>query len=84
MATLIINKTYYEIPDDSGIRDICDAAGVPFNCRSGDCGTCQVEIVQGEKNLNPLNVLEEKMGMDSFNRLACQCRIKSGTVKIIY
>lgn len=84
MATLVIDKKTYDIPDNSAIRDICDAAGVAFNCRAGDCGTCQIEIVQGERNLNPLNALEEKMGMDIYNRLACQCRIKSGTVRIIY
>jgi len=84
MATLIIDKKTYEIPDDSGIRDTCDAAGVAFNCRCGDCGTCQIEIITGHDHLSPLNKLEEKMGMDIYNRLACQCKIHSGVVKIIY
>ena len=82
MAKLIINNISHEIADDTRIQELCESAGVPFNCRSGNCGTCQIEIKDGRDNLHPLNDLEDKMGMDSYNRLACQCRIKSGIVKI--
>ncbi len=84
MAALIINGKTFEIPNDSRIQELCESAGVPFNCRSGNCGTCQIEIKDGRENFYPLNKLENDMGMDPFNRLACQCRIKSGTVKISY
>lgn len=82
MATLIINDISYIIPDGSRLEATCEAAGVPFSCHAGQCGTCQIEIYEGEDNLAPLNAKEEKMGMDIYNRLACQCVISQGTVKL--
>lgn len=82
MAKLIIDNQEFEVPDGSAILKTCEEGGVPFGCQNGDCGTCQIEIYEGAENLMPLNAKEEAMAMDKHNRLACQCVIKHGTVRI--
>jgi len=84
MAKVIIDKIEYEIKDSSQIDEICEQAGVPFSCNSGVCGTCQIEILEGEDNLGELNQEEFELGMDRHNRLGCQCKINQGIVKITY
>lgn len=84
MAKLIIDGVEHDIPDGSKIDAICEAAGIPFSCNSGVCGTCQIEVIEGPDNLGELNKEEQDLGMDRNNRLSCQCMIKSGIVKITY
>lgn len=84
MAKLIIDNVEYEIPDGGALAEICEKAGVPFSCNSGVCGTCQIEILEGKENLGELNQEELDLGMDRNNRLACQCKIMSGAVKVKY
>ena len=51
--------------------------------RSGFCGACKIEIIEGGENLNILNQEELNMGdRDRTHRLACQAVIKQGFVKI--
>lgn len=84
MAVLIIDQKEYPLKDGSPIAEICEQAGVPFSCHSGVCGTCQIEIVDGQENLNPVNQSEDDMGMDRNNRLCCQSVIRHGRVTITY
>lgn len=84
MAKLIIDNREHEIPDATSIAAVCETYGIPFSCNSGVCGTCQIEIIEGADNLSELNQEEKDLGMDRRNRLACQCVIKSGLVKITY
>lgn len=84
MARIIINNKELEIADNTAILETCEEAGVPFGCQQGQCGTCQIQIEEGEDNLAELTQEEQDMAMDHKNRLACQCIIKSGTVKITY
>ena len=84
MAKLIIDGVEHDIPDGSGIDALCEKAGIPFSCNSGVCGTCQIEVMEGAENLGELNKEEQDLGMDRNNRLSCQCKILSGTVKITY
>lgn len=84
MAKLIIDGEEHELPDGARIDAVCEGAGIPFSCNSGVCGTCQIEVLEGAGNLDELNDEEEELGMDGTHRLSCQCRIKSGTVKITY
>ena len=84
MAKLIIDGVEHEVPDDAPIAEICEREGIPFSCNSGVCATCQIEIIEGTENLHELNDEEKDLGMDQIHRLSCQCRIKSGTVKITY
>ena len=84
MAKLIIDDEDHDIPDGGRIDAIGEDAGIPFSCNSGVCGTCQIEIIEGAENLEELNEEEKELGMDSNNRLSCQCSIKQGIVKITY
>ncbi len=84
MAKVIIDDVEFDVPDNSLIDEICENAGIPFSCNSGVCGTCQIEILEGAENLDELNQEEEDLGMDKNNRLGCQCKIKSGVVKVTY
>jgi ferredoxin len=87
MAKVIFENDGSEIdlPDGSGIQEICEEAGVPFACTEGICGTCVIEIVEGMENLSDFNEAEgDFLGDLDTERLACQCKIKSGCVKIKY
>ena len=84
MAKLIIDNIEYEISDGEQIAAVCEGAGIPFSCNSGVCGTCQIEILEGEENLNELNREETDLAQDRNHRLSCQCKILSGTVKVTY
>ncbi|HME87375.1 MAG TPA: 2Fe-2S iron-sulfur cluster-binding protein, partial [Candidatus Nanoarchaeia archaeon] len=83
MAIIKTDDASIEVPDGSRLRDVVDELGVPFSCRSGICGTCRIQVLEGEENLSPLNEQEEYYGgLDRKNRLSCQASIVSGTVKI--
>jgi ferredoxin len=88
MATLVFdqNGEEIELPDDSPIAECCEEAGVPFACTEGVCGTCVIEIKEGKENLSPPTKEEEDfLGTGtSHERLACQCRIKSGRVRVVF
>ena len=84
MAKLIIDNVEHEIPDGTPIAELCEKSGIPFSCNSGVCGTCQIEIIEGADKLNELNKEELDLAMDQNHRLSCQCKIKSGVVKITY
>ena len=82
MGKLIIKDKEYEVPDGDEIKKTCEETGIPFGCESGVCRTCEIEVHEGEENLSELTENEIDMCMDKKNRLACQCRMKSGSVKI--
>jgi len=73
-----------EVKDGEPIAEAAKDLGIPFSCEDGICGTCMIEILEGKENLSELNQEEQDMGMDRETRLACQCKIKSGLVKIKY
>lgn len=88
MAKLIFdhNGEEQELPDDSPIAEVCEEAGVPFACTEGVCGTCVIVIKEGKENIScPTKEEEDFLGEGTCDeRLACQCRIKKGTVKISF
>ncbi len=85
MAKLIFNPTGEEktLEDGSPIQEACEEAGVPFACTEGVCGTCVIEVEEGMQNLSEFTQ-EEKDFLGDFKneRLACQCKIRGGCVKI--
>lgn len=88
MAKIIFthNNDESELPDGSPIAEACEEAGVPFACTEGVCGTCVIEIKEGHENLSE-QTQEEKdfLGEGTCHeRLACQCRIKQGNVKVAF
>lgn len=88
MAKLIFDQDDEEIelPDNSPIAEACEEKGVPFACTEGVCGTCVIEIKEGKENLSdPTKEEEDFLGQGtSRERLACQCRIKQGKVRICF
>ena len=85
MAKIIFENTHEEIevPDGSSITESCEEAGVPIACAEGVCGTCVIEVTSGMENLSEFNQAEaDFLGELNCERLACQCKIKRGTVKI--
>lgn len=75
-----------ELPDGSTIAEVCEEAGVPFACTEGVCGTCVIEVKEGEENLSrPTQEEEDFLGEGtSDERLACQCHIKHDEVTISF
>ena len=85
MAKLIFEdiQEEFELPDGSSITESCEEAGVPFACTEGVCGTCVVEVVEGMENLTPFSPAEaDFLGELDKERLACQCKIQCGKVKL--
>jgi ferredoxin len=85
MAKIIFSTTGEEaiLENDSSIQECCEDAGVPFACTEGICGTCVIEVEEGMDNLSPYTQEEEDfLGEMGCERLACQCKIKNGSVKI--
>jgi 2Fe-2S ferredoxin len=73
-----------DVPDGGELHDICDQhfAPIPFSCRSASCGTCHIEILEGEELLAAPEEQEEELldilGGDGTTRLACQAKVKRG------
>lgn len=85
MAKLIFENTEEEklIEDNTSIQEACEEAGVPFACTEGVCGTCVIEIVEGMQYLSPVTQEERDfLGEQDKERLACQCKIQGGCVKV--
>lgn len=83
MAKLIINREEFDLEEDSAIKETCEEAGIPFACEEGVCGTCVIEVEEGMENLSDYTQEEEDfLGEQDYERLACQCKIKNGCVKI--
>ena len=83
MAKIKTKDKTIKVKNNSGIIKECEELGVPFSCEDGACGTCLIEIEEGMENLNEKTQPEKNMGINRNYRLACQCKIKSGEVKII-
>lgn len=85
MAKLIFEETKdeYDLPDNSSIIEPCEEAGVPFACTEGVCGTCVIEVTEGMENLSEFNEAESDfLGELNTERLACQCKILGGCVRV--
>jgi 2Fe-2S ferredoxin len=73
-----------QVPEGGALVDVCDehAAPVPFSCKSANCGTCRVEVLEGAAELLPpedeeLDVLEI-FASPPTHRLACQAKMRAG------
>jgi len=84
MAIVVIDGESIEVPDGSPILEACEDLGVPFGCQAGECATCVILIQDGMENLEERSAPEVIMGLRDNERLACQTRIRSGTVVATY
>ncbi|MFT4304339.1 MAG: 2Fe-2S iron-sulfur cluster binding domain-containing protein [Candidatus Woesearchaeota archaeon] len=82
MAKLIINGKEEEIQDGEEIAETCDQHEVLFGCCSGVCGSCKIKVIEGMENLSDKVEEEDSFCEEPNERLACQCKIKQGIVKI--
>lgn len=71
-----------EVPDNTQMQIIEELFFVPFGCTEGICGTCKIEVIEGMENLSEKSEQEKLMNLEENIRLACQCRINNGSVKI--
>ncbi|GGU37906.1 2Fe-2S iron-sulfur cluster-binding protein [Streptomyces lavendofoliae] len=61
---------------------------IPFGCRSGSCGACVIEVLEGSGSLgepdhDELDFLEDLGRTGGHHRLACQCRLRGdATVRV--
>ena len=73
-----------EAENGGDLVDVCDEhlLPVPFSCRSATCGTCHVEVLEGQELLEPPSPEEsdllELLGGPEGSRLACQARVRKG------
>ena len=86
MPKLIFNEEEeIELEENTPIKPSCEEAGIPFACEEGVCGTCVIEVEEGMEHLSEFTQEElDFLGEQETERLACQCKIKSGCVKIKY
>jgi len=83
MALIKTEREVIEVLDGSRLKEPAETLGIPFGCKQGICGTCKIEILEGSENLDDLNEQEVAMGdRDKTHRLACQCSIMKGNIKI--
>ncbi|RYZ03690.1 MAG: (2Fe-2S)-binding protein [Myxococcales bacterium] len=93
MATLVFVANRFgaekriDVPEGGEVVDICDHyfAPIPFSCRSASCGTCQVEVLEGEDLLEPPNAEEADLIplLGGKGRLACQARVRPNVEGVI-
>lgn len=87
MAKIIFENTgkEVELPDGSSIEDACEQAGLTIACGQGFCGVCVVDVIEGMDNLTePTKKELEFFGEIGTERLACQCKILMGTVRLAF
>lgn len=83
MAKLILNDEEIEMAEGEPLKPKCEEAGVPFACEEGICGTCIIEVEEGMENLSEFTEEEgDFLGDMETERMACQCKIKGGCVKV--
>lgn len=84
MAKLINNETgqEVEVKDGDSIIKAVEELGVIFACQNGMCTSCQMEVIEGMENLSEPTENEKEFSLGEKERLACQCKIKKGLVKI--
>ncbi|MEM3113029.1 MAG: 2Fe-2S iron-sulfur cluster-binding protein [Candidatus Pacearchaeota archaeon] len=77
-------EDFREVSDGDVPWDEAEELGVAFGCQDGRCGSCRTEIVEGSENLTELtqNELDAGINNEEPYRFMCQCKIKSGIIKI--
>ncbi len=82
MAKIKSEQTEMQVEDGDKITEACEKMGVPFACYVGVCGECRIKILEGMENLSDKTDVEKQWSLAENERLACQCKIKKGEIKI--
>lgn len=79
-----------EVESGKHLSEVLDASNSPilFGCRTGICGTCLIQVIEGEDNMAPpcadeLEFLEIVAEGENSMRLACKV-VLNGDAKIKY
>lgn len=74
-----------DAPEGARVMDLADEhprSAVPFSCRFANCGTCRVEVTEGEHLCEPPTARELRVAKVFDDpptvRLACQLRVRAG------
>jgi ferredoxin len=74
-----------ELAEGGSLADLCDRidAPIPFSCRSANCGTCRIHVLEGQEHFLPaedeeLDVLDVFAVAPPAQRLACQAQVRQG------
>ena len=71
-----------EFQDSEDSADYFEKVGVPLGCRIGVCNVCKIKILSDSENLSELTENEIDSKLEKDERLACQCKVLKGEVKI--
>ena len=82
MARIKCGEKSVEIADGNPVSKAARELGIILGCHDGICGLCKIDIMEGHDNLSRLSGSEEVWGMDHDRRLACQCRVRQGDIRI--
>ncbi len=82
MAKVKTDDKEVEIKDGDSLVDVAEELGGIIACSDGSCGVCKIDILEGKENLNDVQECEKELGCKGNERLACQCKVKKGEVKI--
>ncbi len=82
MAQLEFEDTVIDVPENVSLADYVEQFGFSIGCRVGVCGSCRIKVLEGMDNLNERTDMELSFALGEGERLACQCRILSGMVRI--
>jgi ferredoxin len=86
VLTIKTDKKTIEVAVGAAIIDVCENhdTSILFGCRDGACGACMVKVLEGAKNLSPMEEQErdflETMAARDDERLACQCKVLGDAV----
>jgi len=76
-----------ELPRNSALTDLEEVqeTGISFGCRSGACGACLIEVLEGITNLNKADDMERTFLVtlgytEECYRLACQCYLQGDVI----
>ncbi|MGY4026479.1 2Fe-2S iron-sulfur cluster-binding protein [Aeromonas rivuli] len=76
--TFLGSDVVIDSPDPIRLLDMDDH--IQFACRAGNCGTCTINVVEGQDQLSALTPREQRLfaltkQTDTNLRLACQCKV---------
>jgi ferredoxin len=79
MPTLTFERSAIQFEFESAINLLELEDYIMFGCKSGNCGTCVIKIIEGADNLSERTEREDRLfeltgETDPSMRLACQCR----------
>lgn len=82
IAEIIVDEKKCVVKDGSDIIDVCISSGINFGCYVGVCKSCKIKVQEGMDNLSDLTDEEKESDLEPDERLACQCKVLHGTVRI--